>query len=115
VAAFLADYEIEDALRIFRIEGLSNMHRGARIIDALRQYADANSDGWHMWQAPRNAAKNLIEMVEMARRDHLRGHFLTDLDDDLLTRMLVPVKRFLTRERIDYNADLPWAALFPLT
>jgi hypothetical protein len=114
VTGYLNDYEVEDAERVFHLDGLPNLYRGAAVIHALMDYANANSDGWHMWKAPRKAASGLIDVVDDARRNHLRGHLFGDITDEQLKGLLRPVKSFLTRDKVDQD-ELPWAALFPLT
>jgi hypothetical protein len=114
VTAYLNDYEVEDAERVFHLEGLPNLYRGAAVIHALMDYANDNSDGWHMWQAPRKAAKWLIETVDSKRRDYLRGHPVADITETDLLQLCSPVKAFLTRDKVDQD-ELPWAALLPLT
>ena len=115
MAAYLNEFEVEDAERVFHLEGHPNLYRGAQIVHELMDYADANSDGWHVWKAPRKAADRLIETVDYGRREHLHGRLFGDIREEQLNSLLRPVKAFLTREKVDYRADLPWAVLFPLT
>jgi hypothetical protein len=113
VSAYLNEHEVEDCERIFHLGGAVNLYRGAQIVHALMDYADRNSDGWHMWKAPRRAARILIDWLDHERRDYLRGGPVLDISEADLAKMLRPIKSFLTREKVDYNAALPWAALFP--
>jgi hypothetical protein len=114
VTAYLNDYEVEDAERVFHLDGHGNLYRAASIVHALMDYANDNSDGWHSWQAPRKAAKKLIEQVDYSRREYLHGRLFGDINEADLKRLTTPVKAFLTRERVDHDS-LPWAALLPLT
>lgn len=114
MGGYLNDYEVQDAERIFHLEGLPNLHRSTAIIFALMEYAEDNSDGWHAWPKPRRAAAGLIEVVDDRRRDHLRGHLFGDISEADLKRLLRPVKAFLTRQKVDQD-EMPWAALLPIT
>jgi hypothetical protein len=114
VAGYLNESEVEDCERVFHLDGHVNLYRGAQVVHALMDYADDHSDGWAYWVAPRNAAANLITTLDDSRRRHLRGRRIADITGDDLTRLLSPVKAFLTREGVSHHA-LPWAALLPLT
>jgi hypothetical protein len=116
MAEYLNDYEAADAERLFTISGLTpNLTHAARIICELISWTDSNSDGWPYWAKPRNAAAALIMLVGGSRREMLSGRRVEDISEDDLNRALRPLKAFLTKQKVDWNADLPWAALLPAT
>jgi hypothetical protein len=95
-----------------------NLAAGASVLDALVAWTNANSDGWPYWQKPSKAANSLMTVLHnrdyAIRFGHDReGKPLEDITTAELALVLRPIKAFLTRQEIDWNADLPWAALFP--
>ena len=114
MAGYLNESEILDAERTFHLDGQHNLYQGARILWALASWANQNSDGWCHWVKPRKAASGLIDVVDDARRQYLRGHGVPDITDEQLTGLVRPIKAFLTRNKVNQD-DLPWAALLPLT
>jgi hypothetical protein len=114
VSGYLNEYEAEDCYRIFTRENETpNLAIGAQIILALIEWTNSCSDGWPYWLKPRQAASRLITLLDDKRREHLKGYGILDVDDAELKDTLKPIKAFLTRQGVDYDADLPWAALLP--
>jgi hypothetical protein len=92
-----------------------NLGLAAQVLYRLMVWTNENSDGWPYWAKPRQAAAGLVGQLQDAQAQ-VRMHSLQgDIPDRDLQRALRPVKAFLTRQGVDYNADLPWAALFPAT
>lgn len=119
---WMNEYEVEEILSRTAHEAgeVPNLYTGARVLHALMEWTNANSDGWPYWNKPSSAAGRLMEVFHdyqyPLRFGHDRdGQPLADLPQDELKRLLAPIKSFLTKQGIDYRADLPWAALFPLT
>lgn len=115
MTGYLNEYEVEDCVRIFTnpIFETPNLATGARIIEALMHWTNGCSDGWTYWQKPRKAAAKLIDALDDNRRVHLRGNHVADVSDSDLRIALVPIKQFLTKQGVDYYAELPWAVIMP--
>ena len=97
---------------------LPNLTHAASVLDALVAWTNSNSDGWPYWKKPAQAASKL--MAALHERDYAirfgrnrDGSELVDLTNAELVQVLRPIKAFLTRQNIDHNADLPWAAILP--
>jgi hypothetical protein len=76
----------------------------------LRDWTNANSDGWPYWKQPSNAAKRLMDAVEArAKAYRSYGSDVTearrDITDAELAAALRPIKAFLTRHGVDH-ADI---------
>jgi len=111
---YLNEYEAEDCHRIFtEATDTPNLAAGARIVVALIEWANSCSDGWTYWRKPRQAAAKLVEVLDDRRREYLKGHSILDVSDEELRRALVPIKTFLTKQGVDYYAELPWAVIMP--
>jgi hypothetical protein len=117
---WLNDYEVTEvtALLAEQADEVPNLYAGARVLYALRDWTNDNSDGWPYWQKPAKAAKALMEALHQRnyaiRFGHDRdGTALEDLDlsPAQLTRVLAPIKAFLTRQGVDYASVLPFAAI----
>lgn len=68
----------------------------------LRDWTNANSDGWAYWPKPLRAAAKLIELIEgdgtrQARENTERA------TPDAYRRALTPVKAFRTRQGADFT------------
>ena len=94
---YMNDYDIEIARR--RFSDFPNLALGVEILDRLREWTNRNSDGWAYWKLPLQAAKRLMEILEdeQRRRDYLNG-VLEDIDEKELSRAILPIKSFLTRQ-----------------
>jgi hypothetical protein len=114
MATFMNEYDVARVVGMFSgDERYPNLGLAAQVLDRLMDWTNENSDGWPYWAKPRQAAANLIGQLQDAQAQ-VRIHTLQgDIPDRDLQRALRPVKAFLTRQGVDWNADLPWAALFP--
>jgi hypothetical protein len=110
---YLNEYEAEETARFIEAARLDNLIVGSRVLLALIEWANDNSDGWTYWRKPRQAATKLVEMIEDRRRNHLKANGLLDCTDAELRQALVPIKTFLTKQGVDYYAELPWAVILP--
>jgi hypothetical protein len=119
---FMNEHDVRETLanvhECHEVEEVPNLYTAARILDALVEWTNSHSDGWPYWQKPSQAASTLMQAFH--DRDYaLRfgqerdGSPLTDVDEAALAAMLRPIKAFLTKQKVDWHADLPWAALFP--
>jgi len=105
---FANDYDIATwQTRYNANTGLPNLGKAADNLDALREWADANSDGWAYWPKPLRAAQALINNLraaDEAHRDYRRE--VEDITDAQLAAALRPVKAFLTRQGVDHAGVL---------
>lgn len=91
---FMNDYDIEQALR--RYADQPNRLEVIEAVDALRTWADRNSDGWAYWPKPTRAASRAMEAIE---GDGTSAAFeRDDMTKIEVTKALVPIKAFLTRQ-----------------
>jgi hypothetical protein len=101
-----------------QVDEVPHMYAAARVLHALMEWTNSNSDGWPYWPKPGKAANSLMVMFhnrDYALRfgNHRDGSPLVDFTEAELTLALRPIKAFLKRQDVDYNAELPWAALLP--
>ena len=118
---WMNESEVQETLYLTmeQVEDVPNMCAGARVLHALMEWTNENSDGWPYWTKPSKAADSLMVMFHdrsyALRFGHDRkGQPLTDITEEELVRLLRPIKAFLTRNKVDFNADLPWAAILPV-
>jgi hypothetical protein len=107
------EYEVEDVQGQFDPTEFPNLATAARILGALVDWTNSNSDGWPFWRKPAQAAKSLMGTLADAQAMDRNGTLFDDIPDRDLTRVLVPIKSFLRRQEVKYHADLPWAAILP--
>jgi hypothetical protein len=120
MAMFMNRNEVVETLAYCgdQVEDVPNLYEGARVLYSLMEWVDSHSDGWPYWQPPQRAASRLIEALH-SRNFALRfgeerdGSPLADVTDAELAACLRPIKSFLTKQEVNWHADLPWAALFP--
>jgi hypothetical protein len=117
---FMNEHDVVETLArtAEQVDEVPNLYAAARVLYALMEWTNEHSDGWPYWQKPQQAASRLTDTLHS--RDYaLRfgnerdGSPLTDVTETALKQMLVPIKAFLTKQKVNWNADLPWAALFP--
>ena len=115
---FMSEHEVENIVHRIDPDDTPNLAAGAQVLSTLVDWANENSDGWPYWTKPCRAARNLMEILH--ERDYAimfgqdrEGRPLTDVSAAELTKALRPIKTFLTTQNINWNADLPWAAVLP--
>lgn len=79
--------------------------RAARLLRDLKDWTNANSDGWPYWKKPVNAATKLIELLRGLDSRLYDGNF-TDASQDDLKAALTPIKRMLTTHGADWREVL---------
>lgn len=101
---FMNDYDLARAIQRFDAAEATNRLKVARTVDRLRQWADANSDGWAYWPKPGRAAAKAITLVES--RTHLENERQEEVDatEAEVKAALAPIKSFLTRQGVDAEA-----------
>ena len=95
------EYDIEDALRRFG-DDTPNLRRAVVVLDQLKEWTNAHSDGWQYWRLPKQAAKKLMALVEAATVDYYGGE-VQDITRTELARAFTPIKAFLTRQKVDHR------------
>ncbi len=115
---FMNEHEVEETVLRIDPDETPNLAAGAAVLSALVDWTDSNSDGWPYWSKPSRAARNLMEVLY--EKDYAirfghdqEGQPLTDVSMADLTKALRPIKTFLTTQGVNWNADLPWAAVLP--
>lgn len=82
-----------------------NYGNAVRILVALRDDVDANSDGWSHWSVPVRAARQLITLVEPGLR---LWESPPAIHAAQLRKALIPLRAFYTRaHRGDYGGPFP--------
>jgi hypothetical protein len=115
---FMNEHEVEETLHDIDPEETPNLAAGAQVLSALVDWANSNSDGWHAWPKPCRAAKNLQQVFQdkgyaIRFGQDRDGSPLEDINAADLNKALRPIKTFLTTQGVNWNADLPWAAVLP--
>jgi hypothetical protein len=98
---WMNEYEIEEAVDRFEVTDTPNLGKAARVLSNLRDWTNANSDGWPYWQKPARAATRLMDLLNRARveRWYVDSHDVTAAE---LAKALTPIKAFLTRQGVDH-------------
>lgn len=96
------EYDIENALCLLKQESTPNLARAVMVLDQLKEYTNAHSDGWPYWQKPRRASAKLQALVEDGVRRGRAGDY-TDATRTEVARTFTPIKAFLTREGIEHK------------
>jgi hypothetical protein len=99
---FMNEYDIEEALRFTAYHELANLRHGAEVLSNLKDWTNANSDGWPYWQKPARAAAKLMTVLESARTAYYRGGEPLDITGPELAKALTPIKSFLTRQGVSH-------------
>ena len=98
---FATDYDIATwQTRYNANTGLPNPGKAADNLDALREWADANSDGWAYWPKPARAAERAMRLIDGATYADLERMQRTDATDAETVAALRPIKAFLTRQGV---------------
>ena len=99
---FMNEYDVERALRMFDTDQTPNLAYAAESVQRLQRWANSNSDGWAYWPKPARSAARLMEMLDNAQTQAYNGT-LRDVPKSDVTKALVPVKSFLTRQGVDHT------------
>jgi hypothetical protein len=113
MATFLSQHDVSTIESALPETGTPNLVRSARIMAALVEFADNNSDGWAYWQAPRRASARLADVLGLSLNAYYRGAEIADITEADLRDLCKPIKAFLTKRGIDHGMDLPWAVILP--
>lgn len=94
---WLNEYEVEEAVRLFRDDEVPNLSAGAQALQALVNWTNSHSDGWPYWRLPSQAAKRLQQALYEARMQAYRDR-VEDISEADLKAALRPIKAFLTKQ-----------------
>lgn len=79
------------------------LRRAAHILSQLRDWTNANSDGWCYWQAPSRAASKMMTLAQGIQPDGWRSSTDdTDMTEADFKKALTPIKSFLTKHHVDH-------------
>lgn len=92
---FMNDYAIDRARVMATRNRWTNRAKLVKAVNALREWADDNSDGWAYWPKPVRAAKRAMEVIEGD------GTNRADATEAEVKAALVPIRSFLTRQGVD--------------
>ena len=95
---FMNEWDIDDAKERFDHWETPNLAKGARVLGALANWTNENSDGWCYWPKPTRAAVKLMTLLESAERFPVDDVSAADL-----TKALSPIKAFLTRQGVSHD------------
>jgi hypothetical protein len=98
---FMSDWEIDEVTEMYA--GHPVLGPATRTLAALRDAADANSDGWAYWPKPVRAAARLMELIERdGTYQYKSGIDRPDATAEELKAALRPVKAFRTRSKLNF-------------
>ena len=108
---FVNAYEIRD-LNMSWGANSNNIGRAVRLLAAVAEHANENSDGWHSWPKPCRACRSLIELLDRcgALRVTWGGTAPAQPTDEELRKAIAPIRAFYTRTR----AKVPSYPEFPI-
>jgi hypothetical protein len=98
---FMNEPDIDDAKQ--RWSGHPILGPATLTLDNLASWANENSDGWHCWPKPAQAAAKLMEMIERDGTSHfVLDDERVDVTAEEYRAALKPIKAFRTRHGADF-------------
>ena len=94
---FLNQSEIEALAR--NRHACPNVRRAVRLLHALMESVNAQSDGWAHWSAPSHAANPLIELLRV-KGVHQWSASRATITDAELKKVVTPIKAMVTRQKV---------------
>lgn len=91
------EWDLEYARRRFGRGSTPNRLALVLVVDALRFWADAHSDGWAYWPKPVRSAAKAIELIESRTNRENDEQERIDITDAEMFAAVRPIKAFLTR------------------
>src|SRR5574338_536809 len=104
---FMSEYDIDVALRRFDPGRTPNRAYLAAVVDALRDWANSNSDGWAYWPKPARAARRAFELIDGYTTPDRTAQEEYDATDAEVRAALAPIKALLTRQGVRHETVLP--------
>lgn len=110
---FFNSYEIDGYVHQYG-SSASNLGRAVRLLRAVRDHADENSDGWAYWPKPAHASRQLMQLIQGCAGGSLRYGTPGQPTDSELRAAVAPIKAFYTKHAKlrGYNTGKPYPA-FP--
>jgi hypothetical protein len=87
---FMNEFEIDQAQRRFANHPV--LSRAARLLNAVREDANANSDGWAYWRKPSAACKKLMELLQRGEANETEYRMAVAAVRSFYTRMKTTTK-----------------------
>jgi hypothetical protein len=104
MSTWMNDYDIEIAYRQFGDGGTPNRFAAVCVVNRLRLWTDANSDGWAYWPKPARAASKAMDLIASTTNQANDEKRFNDASDRELRAALSPIKAFLTRQNVPAGA-----------
>ena len=102
---FMNRWDIDEAVIRWRCHPI--LGPATRTLAALRDAADATSDGWAYWPKPTRAAAKLMQLIEGDRRTDWWDDERVDVTSDALRKAYAPIKAFRTTTGIRFDIHEP--------
>lgn len=100
---FMNDYDIETAQYRFSQGDTPNREKVADAVAKLAEWADNNSDGWHSWPKPCNAASKAMDLIDPHTNADYDRMYATDATEAEVKKAFTPIKSFLTRQGVAHS------------
>lgn len=97
---FMNEFDLAQAEQRFSRGNTPNRERVVHAVDRLREWADANSDGWAYWPKPARAADKAMALIESRTSRENDAQEREDITDAEMVAAVRPIKAFLTRQRV---------------
>lgn len=97
---FMNDYDLETARSRFTRATKPNRLALVMVVDNLREWTDANSDGWAYWPKPCRAAEKAMALIESTTHEANQEQERVDITDAEMLAAVRPIKAFLTRQKV---------------
>ena len=97
-------YDLAMARSRFTRSATPNRLALVMVVDNLREWADQNSDGWAYWPKPCRAAAPAMRLIDSTTNAENNRQEREDITDAQMRRAVVPIKAFLSRQRVSADA-----------
>lgn len=104
---FMNDLDLMEAEHLYDPATTPNRAYVAATVNALRDWANRNSDGWAYWPKPARAAARAMELIDGTTWDDLQRLMAEDVTDAETAAALRPIRAFLTRQGVRHETVLP--------
>lgn len=97
---YMNDWDLAQAQRRFDAAVVPNRAALTGVVDRLRMWANANSDGWAYWPKPCRSAAKAIALIDSTSYPEYGRREVEDATAAEVKAALSPIKAFLTREQV---------------